>query len=86
VSDNLIFVAWCQKMESKSAGSKHVPAERKTGGEKMKLDAKDQSFWVLMEGVLADALTPAEASAVITKMKKVSSLQMVATPAILIVQ
>jgi hypothetical protein len=62
-------------MESKSAGSKHVPAERKTGGEKMKLDAKDQSFWVLMEGVLADALTPAEASAVITKMKKVSSLQ-----------
>jgi hypothetical protein len=66
-------------MESKSAGSKHVPAERKTGGEKMKLDAKDQSFWVLMEGVLADALTPAEASAVITKMKKVRFLQMVAT-------
>lgn len=69
-------LAWCfywtQKVETKTSASKHAhSAERKVGGEKIKLDSKDQSFWVLMEGALADVLAPAEAAAVIAKMKKV---------------
>lgn len=59
-------------METKTGASKHAhAAERKAGGEKVKLDSKDQSFWVLMEGALADVLAPSEVAVVIAKMKKV---------------
>ncbi len=45
--------------------------EKKSNAEKIRLEAKDQSFWPLMEGALSDILTPAETAAVIAKMKKV---------------
>lgn len=47
---------------------KKSPVER----EKVKtVDAKEQSFWILLESALDDILTPAETSAFISKMKKV---------------
>lgn len=59
-------------MESKAIGNKHTTAEKKTVTERVKSsEAKDQSFWVLLEGVLNDVLTPAESAAVLAKLKKV---------------
>jgi hypothetical protein len=64
-------------VETKSIGNKHATAEKKTVTEKVKsTDAKDQSFWVLLEGVLNDVLTPAESTAVLAKLKKVCCASM----------
>lgn len=62
-----------QKVEAKATGAKHAPAERKATGEKdkIKVDSKDLTFWVLMESVLLDVMSAAEAAVVIGKMKKV---------------
>lgn len=64
-----------QKVESKS-GSKLLVHEKKSPLEREKVktvDAKDLSFWILLESSLNDILTPAETSAFISKMKNVSA-------------
>lgn len=62
-------------MESKS-GAKLLLHEKKSPIEREKVkavDAKEQSFWILLESALDDILTPAETSNFISKMKKVRS-------------
>jgi hypothetical protein len=60
-------------MEAKT-GLRHLQnADRRAGTEreKVKIDAKDLSFWQLLESSLSDILTPDEIATFITKMKKV---------------
>eukprot|EP00428_Durinskia_dybowskii_P077826 CAMPEP_0170358958 /NCGR_PEP_ID=MMETSP0117_2-20130122/2497_1 /TAXON_ID=400756 /ORGANISM="Durinskia baltica, Strain CSIRO CS-38" /LENGTH=111 /DNA_ID=CAMNT_0010613185 /DNA_START=30 /DNA_END=365 /DNA_ORIENTATION=- len=61
-----------KKVEAKSTGSKHVHADRKPAGEKdkVKIDTKEQSFWVLMESALLEVMSASEAGVVIGKMRK----------------
>lgn len=74
VCDNSFLCGVPQKVETKLLGTRNT-VEKKSSVEKERVktvDGKEASFWVLLEGALADVLSPAENATFIGKMKKVS--------------